>query len=82
MRCHELCGAAMHANKFLDSPPEKLGVIGELISKVNPDTLKYKEEDEDDEEEDEGEDTEEEIEEEDREEEEEEEEEDVYDLNS
>ena len=42
-------------------PPEKLGVIGEQMSKVNPDNLRYKEEEEDeDEEEGEGEDGEEE----------------------
>ena len=44
------------------SPPEKLGVIGELMSKVNPENLKYKvdeEEEEEDEEEEEEEGTEE-----------------------
>ncbi|CAI8020072.1 Protein phosphatase 1 regulatory subunit 36 [Geodia barretti] len=40
-----------------ERPPEKLGVIGEQMSKVNPDNLRYKEEEEDeDEEEGEGED--------------------------
>ena len=39
---------------YLSSPPEKLGIIGEFMSMLNPETLEYKEdseEGEDDEEE-------------------------------
>ena len=43
------CVKSLHLVFVTHSPPERLGVIGELMSKLNPSTLQYKEEEEEEE---------------------------------